>query len=195
MVEVDDPREYASTVAERLGLPFAWPLMEKDDYTSMGVNFGDINIEFIHFRTRFGVRGTSFKGFSGIAFKVEDSLEEASRKLEDAEIHYRTGEENQAHTTITVEEERVFPTLFLVKYHFDTSGWDERLRHEFTECSGGTFNIGRFRSLSINQVIPGNMAGQFQIIPGNKNQLVFESASGETAVISDLIENLELVIA
>ena len=65
-----------SNVAERLGLPFAWPLMEKDAYTSVGVNFGDINIEFINFRVRFGIEGTAFRGFSGIAFKASDSLRE-----------------------------------------------------------------------------------------------------------------------
>lgn len=40
MVEVDNPQQAANDVVEMLGLPLAWPLMEKDDYTSIGVNFG-----------------------------------------------------------------------------------------------------------------------------------------------------------
>ena len=43
MIEVDDPLESAGKVADRPGLPFAWPLMVRDEHTSIGVNFGDIN--------------------------------------------------------------------------------------------------------------------------------------------------------
>jgi len=195
MIEVDDPLKVASNVAEQLGLPFAWPLTEKDEYASIGVNFGDINIEFIKFKVRFGIEGTSFTGFSGIAFKVVGSLGESIRRLDASEINYRIGEECEAHTTLTIEENHVFPTVFLVKYHFDTSGWIERLKNEFAECSGGKFHIGRFKFLSINKIIPAKLKDEFKINDGDKNQIFFESSTGESAVISDLIENLEIVIA
>lgn len=195
MIEVGDPLKVANNVAGRLGLPFAWPLMKKDEYTSIGVNFGDINIEFINFRVRFGIEGTAFRGFSGIAFKAADSLEESIKRLNASEISYRIGEECQAHTTLPIEEHQVFPTVFLVKYHFDTSGWIERLKNEFAECSGGKFHIGRFKSLSIKQRAPANLADKFQINVGDKNQIFFESRIGDNAVISDLIENLEIIIA
>jgi hypothetical protein len=194
MIEVDDPLKVASKVAEHLGLPFSWPLTEKDEYTSIGVNFGDINIEFINFRDRFGIKGTSFKGFSGIAFKVTDSLVESMDRLNTSEISYRIGEECEAHTSLPIEENQIFPTVFLVKYHFDTRGWVERLKNEFAECSGGKFHIGHYKSLSINKAIPFNMKNAFQINVDNKNQIIFESSTGEKSVISGLIENLEIVI-
>lgn len=195
MIEVGDPLQAANDVAERLGLPFAWPLMEKDEYTSIGVNFGDINIEFINFRVRFGVEGTAFRGFSGIAFNAPDSLETSIKKLSSSGISYRIGEECQAHTTLPIEENQIFPTIFLVKYHFDTRGWIGRLKNEFAEYSGGKFHIGRFKSLSINRSVPANLANEFQIGVGDKNQIFFASRTGENMVISDLIDNLELVIA
>lgn len=195
MIEVDDPLKVASNVAERLGLPFAWPLMKKDEYTSIGVNFGDINIEFINFRVRFGVEGTAFRGFSGIAFKATGSLGESIRRLNASEISYRIGEECEAYTTLPIEENRVFPTVFLVKYHFDTTGWIERLKNEFSKCSGGKLHIGCFKSLSINQGIPAILKDEFQINVGDKNQIFLESRTGEYTVVSDLIENLDIVIA
>jgi len=195
MIEVDDPLKKATHVAEQLGLPLAWPLTEKAAYSSIGVNFGDINIEFISFRTRFGIETTSFKGFSGIAFKTEDALEPSIMKLNDLGISYRIGEECEAHTTLPVEENQVFPTVFLVSYHFDTSGWIGRLKNEFAACCGGRFHIGRLKSVSINNTIPTKMKNTFRISDGDKNQVIFESSSGENAVISDLIENLEIVIA
>lgn len=118
MIEVDDPLKVATNVSEKLGLPFAWPLTEKEEYTSIGVNFGSINIEFISFRVRFGVHDKRFKGFSGVAFKAANSLDESMKKLNSAKLSYRIGEQCDAHTTIPIEENQVFPTIFLVKYNF-----------------------------------------------------------------------------
>ncbi|WP_036191756.1 hypothetical protein [Marinobacterium lacunae] len=194
MVEVRDPLEAASNVSERLGLPYAWPLMEKEEYTSIGVNFGDINIEFINFRVRFGVKNKQFTGFSGIAFKTESNLDEATDRLRASGLNYRLGETCEAHTTVPIEDGQVFPTLFLVKYHFDTSGWTQRLQSEFTECHGGKFNIGCFKSLKVNTELPFGLKGE-KIAYGDRNQIVFESSNGEGVVISDLTENLDIVIA
>lgn len=195
MIEVDDPLKVANNVSEKLGLPFAWPLTEKEEYTSIGVNFGSINIEFISFRVRFGSNGTSFRGFSGIAFKAANSLEESLEKLNSEKLSHRIGEQCDAHTTIPIEEDQVFPTVFLVKYNFDTNGWEQRLEKEFAECAGGKFNIGKLKSLSINSNIPTNMKGDFDVAVGDKNQITFESTNAKKTVISDLIENLEIVIA
>lgn len=194
MIEVDDPLKSANNVAERLGLPLAWPLIEKEEYSSVGVNFGDVNIEFINFRVRFGVKGTTFSGFSGIAFKVPDSVDDCVKRLKSSGINYRIGEESEAHTTLPVEEENIFPTLFLVKYHFDTSGWVGRLQQEFADCSGGKYHIGRFKSLSINQSIASNITDEFHLSGGNKNQIIFESRTGENVAFAGLIENLEIVV-
>ena len=195
MIEVDDPLKVATNVSEKLGLPFAWPLTEKEEYTSIGVNFGSINIEFISFRVRFGVYEKRFKGFSGVAFKATNSLDESMKKLNSAKLSYRIGEHCDAHTTIPIEENQVFPTIFLVNYNFDTSGWTQRLENEFAECSGGKFNIGEFKSLTINCDIPAKLMGEFEIKMGDKNQIFFEATTTENTVISDLIQNLEIVIA
>lgn len=195
MVEVDDPLKMANDVSEILGLPFAWPLTEKEEYTSVGVNFGSINIEFISFRVRFGIDGEKFKGFSGIAFKATNSLDESMDMLTTEKLNYRIGEHCDAHTTITVEEKQVFPTVFLVEYHFDTSGWEQRLKEEFVECLGGKLNIGKFKSISINNSMAANLTDMFDIAVGSKNQICFESTTNEHTIISDLIPNLEIVIA
>ncbi|AJQ93354.1 hypothetical Protein YC6258_01306 [Gynuella sunshinyii YC6258] len=194
MIEVDDPLKTGTQVSEQLGLPFAWPLTEKDEYTSIGINFGDINIEFINFRIRFGVKGTNYRGFSGVAFKAVNSLEDSLERLTSSGLNYRIGEECEAHTTVTVEDDQVFPTVFLVKYHFDTSGWAQRLKQEFASCAGGKFHIGKFKSLSLNSRIPANLISGFSIGCGDKHQVIFESVNGEGTVISDLIESLEIVI-
>ncbi|WP_428242736.1 hypothetical protein [Gynuella sp.] len=195
MIEVDDPLTTATQVSEQLGLPLAWPLTEKDEYTSIGINFGDINIEFIHFRIRFGVKDTNYRGFSGVAFKTKGSLEDSLERLRSSGLNYRIGEECEAHTTITIEENQVFPTVFLVKYHFDTSGWSQRLKAEFADCSGGKFHIGRFQSMSINSRMPANLIHEFSIGCGDKHQIIFESLNGESTIIAGLIENLEIVIS
>lgn len=195
MIEVDDPQQTANRVAEFMGLPLAWPLMAKEEYISIGVNFGDINIEFIKFNVRFGQKETHFKGFSGIAYTDDVSLQASMAKLDSAQLHYRIGEECEAHTTLPVEDDQIFPTLFLVKYHFDTSGWIQHLQDEFAACSGGKFNLGGFQSLAINSSIPDSVKSEFQLSSASKNQIVFKSASGQKQLISDLIDNLEIVIA
>lgn len=194
MVEVSDPLKAAKNVAKRLGLPFAWPLMKKDEYTSIGVNFGDINIEFINFRVRFGVEGTAFSGFSGIAFKAVDSLEESIKRLNASEINFGSVRNARLTQLFLSKKIRCFPRFFLLNIT-DTSGWIERLKNEFAECSGGKLHIGRIKSLSINQRALANLTDEFQINTGNKNQIFFESRTEENAVISDLIENLEIIIA
>ncbi|WP_417542433.1 hypothetical protein [Methylophaga thalassica] len=194
MIEVDDPQQTANHVAEFMGLPFAWPLMAKEEYTSIGVNFGDINIEFIKFNVRFGQKGSNFHGFSGMAYKDDASLQETMSRLEAAQLHYRIGEDCETHTTLPIEDDKIFPTLFLVKYHFDTSGWTQRLHEEFAACSGGKFHIGGFQSLAINSNIPDNVTSEFQLRSADKNQIVFTSPSGQKQVISDLIDNLDIII-
>ncbi|OTA15360.1 hypothetical protein Xvie_02858 [Xenorhabdus vietnamensis] len=81
MIEVNDPLQSAHDVIEQLGLPLAWSLIESDAYTSIGVNFGDLNIEFINFNIRFGVMGKTFNGFSGISFKTKHSVSESINVL------------------------------------------------------------------------------------------------------------------
>ncbi|WNJ97932.1 hypothetical protein RND59_17585 [Vibrio ruber] len=195
MVEVDDPLHTANHVSETLGLPLAWPLTEKDEYTSIGVNFGDINIEFIRFRVRFGIQGQRFNGLSGVALKTEASIETVTTQLDHSRLSYRIGETCEAHTTLPIEESQLFPTVFVVKYHFNTSGWLQRLQKDFTKCQGGKFHITRLKSLSIySPKTPIHIANLLPIHFGDSNRIIFESLNDEERVIADLIENLEIVM-
>ncbi|MDW6094577.1 hypothetical protein SBX64_18705 [Vibrio rhizosphaerae] len=195
MIEVDDPQHAANHVSETLGLPLAWPLTEKDEYTSIGVNFGDINIEFIRFRVRFGIQGQRFNGLSGVALKTEASVETVTTQLDQSGLSYRIGETCEAHTTLPIEENQLFPTVFVVKYHFNTSGWLQRLQKDFTECQGGKFHITRLQSLSISPPkTPLHAANLLPLHFGESNRITFESRHDEETVIVDLIENLEVVI-
>lgn len=194
MIEVADPQKAANEVSTKLGLPLAWPLMVKDEYTSIGVNFGDINIEFIRFNVRFGIENQRFSGFSGVAFTIDESMEQTIKRLRGSQLSYRVGEECDAHTTLVVEESQVFPTVFLVQYHFDTRGWLQRQEQDFIDCRGGALHIGRFKSLTLNQPELVRLRHNFKIDDSDKNQIVFESANASRVVISDLIENLEIVL-
>lgn len=194
MVEVNDPLQAANLVIERLGLTLAWPLTSSEDYTSIGVNFGDLNIEFIRFNVRFGICDTQFNGFSGVAYETRASVDEAKGALAQRGLNHRIGEAIDAHTTITVEESKLYPTLFLVKYNFNTEGWKNRLAEEFEGCLGGAYNIGRLKSLNIKQPDEQIDLPDFDFTFAKTNQLIFESRTGEHTVMSDLIENLELVI-
>lgn len=52
MIETDYPEEMAKKFSENFQLPYAWPFSEGEDYSSVGVNFGQINIEFVKFKLR-----------------------------------------------------------------------------------------------------------------------------------------------
>ncbi len=199
MIETTNPLESANTVKERFALPFAWPLLEADDYSSVGINFGALNFEFIDFRRRFGIAGKSFSGLSGLAFKTGFSVADSLSRLENLGFRARIGEKARTHTTITVEEDRVFPTIFLVKYHFDTSGWQARLNKEFQECGGGRFRIASLRSVMINRRLPPVLATEFEVdgSESETSRIHFRTArvGDEPVVVSDLIPNLEIVIA
>ncbi len=47
MIETDDPEKWAKEFSEAFELPYAWPFSEGKDYSSVGINFGQIIIEFI----------------------------------------------------------------------------------------------------------------------------------------------------
>ncbi|RCK48655.1 hypothetical protein TH25_13650 [Thalassospira profundimaris] len=194
MVEVDEPGKVAGDVATKLALPHAWDLMEGPDYASAGVNFGSLNIEFIKFTKRFGLRDTNYHGFSGIAFETTETLDHCRSHLADQGVKTRIGEDAKAHTTVVVDEENIFPTLFLVKYKFDTTGWKNRLKAEFEQAGGGAFGISDFAGLEISQPAERNFLQGFGITPSTKNRLNFTAKAGFEAVVLDMIPNLEIVI-
>lgn len=195
MVEVAQPEATANNIAQQLGLPFAWPLLESENYSSIGINFGDINIEFIRFNKRFGYSNTNFHGFSGIAFEIAETIDTCQQYLTTKNLTSRIGEQAAAHTTITVEEDSVFPTIFLVKYHFDTTGWKKRLQQEFQHTRGGCHNISHLTSIELAQSDATGLLSEMNIIPADKNRLVFSSCSLKKNQRIDLIPDLEIWVA
>lgn len=197
MVEVDEPEIVAISIAKKFGLPFAWPLTETADYSSVGINFGDINIEFIKFRKRFGISDTQYSGFSGIAFAVDDSESECQEYLIKKGLACQIGERTEAYTTITVEELEVYPTVFLVKYHFDTSDWKKRLKSEFHNSKGGTYGIMHFESLEVKPSNPckKDLFGEFGITSSMINRITFSGDKSQERQTINNISNLEIVIA
>ena len=151
MIETDDPQKLAKEFSETFELPYAWPYSESKDYASVGINFGQLNIEFIKFKLRFGMKACSFNGFSGVAFIPQQTMEQTFHMFDEKMISYRIGEDIKAHTTVTVNEEQLFPTIFLVWYHFNTTGWRNRLREEFKDSNGGKYKIKNLNKL----ILPG----------------------------------------
>lgn len=193
MIEVDEPEKIVDEVADKFKLPFAWKLIECNDYLSAGINFGDLNIEFIKFNKRFGIADKKFHGFSGISFEIEGT-EECRQYLVKKGHTCRVGESTNAHTTITIDENEIFPTLFVVKYNFDTNGWRKRLASDFTMSNGGIYNIKKFKSLEINQPDSKGILSEMGLLPSDRNRITFTGDSHGNPVFYNEIPNLELVI-
>lgn len=170
MIETKTPLADAMRVAQQFGLPLAWPLTETPAYSSAGVNFGAVNIEFIDFRVRFGIAHRSYSGLSGLAYRVDDA-EATAQALQARGLRTRVGEQAQAHTTITVQEDSLFPTVFLVQYQFDTRGWRERLAQEFEDARGGRFALRGLRHVAVAG------AGHDALPQGLFADIVFDAAA------------------
>lgn len=141
MIETYYPEKLAKEFSETFELPYAWPFSEGKDYSSVGINFGQFNIEFIKFQLRFGKKADSFTGLSGLAFTPSQTLEETFKLFKEQNVSYRIGEHIEAHTTVPINEKKLFPTIFLVEYHFNTAGWKNRLEQEFKDSHGGKYKI------------------------------------------------------
>ncbi|WP_321315317.1 hypothetical protein [Halarcobacter sp.] len=196
MIESSNPKETVNALIEKMNLPIAWDLIETENYKSMGINFGDINFEFIDFKKRFGKENKSYKGFSGIAFRIDGEIEEALTTLQEQNLKYKIAEETKNYTTITIEEDNVFPTMFLVKYHFDINPWHLKLKEDFKSCNGGKFKIDKFISINLDK--QEKVLDKFENvkIKEKNSSIVFSSNDykSEPIILRELIENLEIVL-
>lgn len=191
MIEVDDPNKVAEEFCNKFGLPLAWQYSQSSDYDSIGINFGDINIEFINFRKRFGVN-EKFVGLSGVALTTDSSLESSLEYFDRNSITYKIGEDIAQHTTVPFEYKDIYPTLFVVNYKFDTQGWKERLNKEFNDCHGGKYSLSRFTRLTIDHAILSELQiNKLESITNNLNTLYFESLNEEYKGIV-IYENADL---
>ncbi|KAF5052566.1 hypothetical protein DSECCO2_407430 [anaerobic digester metagenome] len=202
MIETDYPQKLAKEFSEIFELPYAWPFSESEDYASVGINFGEINIEFIKFKLRFGKKARSFNGLSGVAFIPLQTMKKTFDLLDEQMISYRIGEDIEAHTTVTVNEEQLFPTIFLVEYHFDTTGWKNRLNEEFKDSNGGKYKIANLHKL----ILPGKPNRKIEeLFPMvcykegiTKGEIIFNSelgnASKKLVTFNDSSLNFEIFI-
>lgn len=193
IVEVDNPQTAANNVAKQLGLPLAWPLMRQKDYTSSAVNFGFFNIEFICFNVRFGKLDTRFKGFSGIGFNIQKPISMIIEGLESNNTAYRITNKLSLYTSIIIEEENIFPTVFYVTYRYATDNWRKRLLKEFYEATAEGYKIIKLHSFELTQEIPRLITAGFPFKKGKKNRIFFDTNLDKTIVFDNIIENLEIV--
>ncbi len=194
MVEVEDPQTSAERLADVLGVPLAWDSIANQDYISVGVNLGDLNIEFVNFKVKFGNPNSLNIGFTGAAFQTHISIDETEKYLKEKSLGCKIANLAQAKSILTVEEDKIYPTLYLVKYNFDTDGWKTRLKNEFKAVGGGKYAIQGCEGLKLNDRLPPVIQELFDVEPGVKNQICFKCNIKETAVLDNLIENLEIVL-
>jgi len=199
MIETDRPEEVARAFSSALRLPYAWPLMESADYSSIGVNVGDCNLEFIQFRKRFGELGKTRQLLSGVCYTIDGQWEDAMAWLGRQGFACELGERSQAHTTMTLEKDRIFPTIFFVQYHFDTSGWKQRLAEEFCQCQGGSLELSGQCRVELAGTSPDGIPGDFfehltWDHQRTKHRIVLESSSVDPQpllVLNDLFQDVE----
>lgn len=149
MIEVDDPQSMYDRLQQEFGLPQAWPLMTSERYTSIGINFGNANIELISFKERFGVSGTRYSGLSGVCLTSERGSEDIHSELGRKHIALLDGEDAPGHQTHVIAS-KAAPTIFVCHYKFDTSGWQARLAEEFASSNGGTHGVTGIEAVGIN---------------------------------------------
>ncbi len=149
MIEVDDPQATYEDFYKEFALPQAWPLITSEKYTSIGINFGNTNIELISFKERFGVTNTEYLGLSGVCLTSYPDWEKVRAKLSDKNIELLDGEDAQGYKTFVIACKEA-PTVFVCYYKFDTAGWKTRLNDEYEKSNGGAFNVIKIEEVCIN---------------------------------------------
>lgn len=149
MIEVDDPQVTYQDFHKVFALPQAWPLITSEKYTSIGVNFGNANIELISFKERFGVVNTRYSGLSGVCLTCHADYENIKANLNCESIELLDGEDAPGHKTVVIAS-KTAPTLFVCYYKFNTDGWRTRLNEEYKKSEGGKFNITKIEEVCID---------------------------------------------
>ena len=149
MIEVEDPQAVYQEFYNTFALPQAWPLMSGDRYTSIGINFGNANLELITFKERFGVRNTHYSGLSGVCLTSLTDSENINADMHSKNLALLTGEDAPGHKTLVIANKDA-PTIFVCYYKFNTEGWKIRLDEEFKKSKGGKFNVTQIAEVCVN---------------------------------------------
>lgn len=148
MIEVDDPQAAYGEFQAVFSLPQAWPVTETEDYTSVGIHFGNVNIELIHFRRRFGLTPAPYTGFGGVCLTSRFDMETIRAELAAHAVTLLDGEDAPGHRTSVLASKEP-QTIFLCEYKFDTTDWRARLRDEFEASRGGTLRLAHVEEVGI----------------------------------------------
>ena len=149
MIEVEDPQAAYEDFYQVFGLPQAWPLMTSKKYSSIGINFGNTNVELISFSERFGIKNTQHSGLSGVCLTSHCDAENLKAHLNANALEFLDGENAETHHTWLINS-KAAPTLFVCYYKFNTDGWKIRLQEEFKKSQGGTHHITQIAEVYIN---------------------------------------------
>lgn len=149
MIEVEDPQAVYQELYNTFALPQAWPLMTGDRYTSIGINFGNANLELIKFKERFGVRNTHYSGLSGVCLTSLTDSENIKADMHSKNLTLLAGEDAPGYKTLVIANKDA-PTIFVCYYKFNTEGWKTRLEEEFKKSNGGKFNVAQIAEVCVN---------------------------------------------
>jgi hypothetical protein len=149
VIEVDDPQATYEDFYNEFALPQAWPLITCERYASIGINFGNTNVELISFKERSGVTNTEYFGLSWVCLTSQTDCENIRAKLSDESIVLLDGEDAQGYKTFIIASKKA-PTVFVCYYKFDTDGWKTRLNEDYKKSNGGAFNVTKIEEICIN---------------------------------------------
>ncbi len=191
MVESNDPSEAMRLFHETLGLPIAWPLKDHGPYSSGGIAFGSVNIEYISFKGSESGKNR----LAGIAFEANEKLDAAVRMLDEKGIFHRIGERTRDYTSLVLELEGYEVILFVCEYADHLNEWRNMLRSNFRDSGGGLLGLVETANVSIIDQKPEiNLPKWREIVPGiDGNALHFES--GPTLQLGEGRQSVEIRVA
>jgi len=160
MIEVDDPQAIYQDFYKVFALPQAWPLMTFEKYASIGINFGNANIELISFKERFGVINTDYLGLSRVCLTSQTDYEKLRAQLNGERLELLDGEDGPGYKTFVIASKEA-PTVFVCYYKFNIDGWKTRLSEEYKISNGGAFNITKIEEVCINSPLLENCEFNF----------------------------------
>lgn len=155
MVETEDPSVLFRLFTETLGLPVAWPLKDFGMFTSGGVFAGNVNLEFISFRQRFGggpplPLGPGQALFTGLAFEPQGSTAAVQKELGKRGLAYGEPKPTPNWTNMRVEGLLDKPSmLFTCEFHFDFQAQRRALREELAAKKGGRLGLVGVREVRV----------------------------------------------
>jgi hypothetical protein len=206
VVQVPDPSRVYHIFTGDLALPVAWPLTDYGSFTSGGVSFGNVNVEFLNSSP--GMRGPGMipdkDGFVGIAFQPASTLESTVPVLDTGRVSH--GEitpftQDVNGTKITLWNQLVLTDVmpdtlvFYCEYAFNQTAFRQRMISRLAADHGGPLGITGMKEITIGyadpavvtkwqQVLKEAPGGRPEIRDGGGGVLVRLAGSDRNAILS-----------